>query len=107
MAFYYHTLKVGGNVALADSQEVLFVTMSATNSSGAAGATVTVTGFQNAFTDLPSSYQVFLDCGQAVVAYVTSKSNTGFTVTLVPLPTGSSYTAGSVAAGTVVAMIIG
>lgn len=59
-------------------------------SAGASVATV-VSGF----TELPASYAVVVTPNQDAVAYVTAKSNTGFTVTLNPRLAANTLAAGT------------
>lgn len=98
-----HTFEApDGGANFANQDRVILATATVANSSGGAGATVSVTGFQSLFTNLPASYAVLFDCGQDVVAFATSKTSTGFTVSVNP-----RLAANSVASGNVTAIVVG
>jgi hypothetical protein len=95
MAIDIHTLELadGSNQARSDR---LFagLQLSVANASGAAGVAVT-TAVAFVAGALPVNYAVFVDSGQAdVFATVSSKTITGFNVTLTPL-SGAAVAAGS------------
>jgi hypothetical protein len=66
----------------------------------AAGTTSVTTAVAFA-SQLPPNYSVFVDAGQAVIAYVTGKTSTGFNVVL-----ASPASGGAIAAGTFNVLVV-
>lgn len=103
MPFDIHTLEApDGGANFANQDRVILATATLANGAGgSAGASVTVS-FATQFVNLPASYAVLFDLGQDAIAFATSKTSTGFSVTVNP-----RLAANTLAAGNVTAIVIG
>jgi len=85
MALDFHTVsRPTGSSPTAQSDRVIVANQTAVANAAGSGAGASVVTAVS-FTGLPASYSVFVQpASQDVNAFVTAKTNTGFTVTLVP-----------------------